>query len=520
MLSNSLNTQGAMPKKTSILSGSSNPYSTVSLGSQTQTLQTQPKTSGMINLGQSISTPALKQTQISMGNNPGMIKSKTDVSGNTINYDTKPNPSILEQQKSLNKLGAGLVEDGIIGDKTREAIAYYGNNSSSAQPDYDATTGLLTSAGKAKGLPEVNAQKNIPVEKPPAALTVSGQIPGLLQSGQQTENEKSTQTNLQNSGQVTDWEKAARNSPEVQQAISALADFRQKASQEFGDISSSGIPLEFQQGRKQALALQYAQQESALQSAVTNALTAQGQQLSAAGTQAGRGLSSAQSAYSGAQTQANRATGVAGTALGAVAPITGLPYGTRDVQPGLLGTTSGISDSSGLLKGGAAGLIPQYYNEYNQAQTNLDAISKNEQLFNNLLSTAKVNPTDLTPINDLLQKVGQLTSSSDYANFQNLISSLRSNYTQLLASRGMTPSEAGAKANSLIPDNASIATINSVMQTLKQEGQNYLSSKADQLKRAEETFKTGTAPNTATPTTSASGGIITTPSGLVINPNF
>jgi len=437
--------------------------------------------------------------------NPGMINVSTppiiNVGGKS--QVMKGSPSVLKQQQELNKLGAGLVEDGIAGEKTKAAIAKYGSGTSTSGDQRDSK-GLLVNPVGAKF--DRNTGNPIVEQKPPAELTVRGQIPGLLESGKQTENEKAMQERLLGAGEVTDWEEQARNTPEVQKAIQALADFKQKAAQEFADISSSGMPMEFQQGRKQALALQFAQQEAALASAVSNALTSQGQQLQAAGTQAGRGLTSAQGAYTGAQTQAQRGSSVASTALGAVAPIVGVSQGTRDVQPGLMGSGSGTSDSSGLLRGSAANLIPQYYNEYNQAQSVIDNISKNETLFSNLLATAKVNPTDLTPINELLQKVGSLTSSADYANFQNLLSSLRANYAQLLASRGLTPTDAGNTAQGLLPDNASIATINSVLNTLKQEGQNYLSSKADQLKRAEETFKTGTAPDTSSPTTSGGGG--------------
>ena len=56
----------------------------------------------------------------------------------------------------------GLVADGIIGPKTLQVLnAKFGGgatkgNTGGTSPDYDTTTGLLTDAGKAKGLPEVN----------------------------------------------------------------------------------------------------------------------------------------------------------------------------------------------------------------------------------------------------------------------------------------------------------------------------------------------------------------------------
>ena len=56
----------------------------------------------------------------------------------------------------------GLKVDGIIGPKTLQVLnAKFGGgatkgNTGGTSPDYDTTTGLLTDAGKAKGLPEVN----------------------------------------------------------------------------------------------------------------------------------------------------------------------------------------------------------------------------------------------------------------------------------------------------------------------------------------------------------------------------
>jgi len=130
------------------------------------------------------------------------------------------------------------------------------------------------------------------------------------------------------------------------------------------------------------------------------------------------------------------------------------------------------------------GLVPQYLNELNQAKTAINTIGQNEQLFNNFLSTTNVNPSDVTAINSLLNKFSSKFSSADYANFNNLLASLRASYTTLLAGRGMTPSDAGDTASRLIPDDASPATITKVLQTLKQEGQNFVNSKQQQYDQA------------------------------------
>ncbi len=404
------------------------------------------------------------------GTNTGMIKSTTSPQGTVTNYETKSNPSVLAQQQMLNKqYGAGLVEDGIIGDKTRAAIAkYLGGNSGSSQqqPAYDTTTGMLTAYGKSLGLPEVNAPKNnlstyqTPQANP--ATETPYTVAGLLPS-------------LQKAGEVTPWEQQVREGSAVKDANKALTDFRLKEAEVFGNNDSQAIPLVFQQGRKQVLQRQAAEQENALQQGVGNALTNQGQQFSAAQAQASRGLSGAQ------------------TALGAVAPQ--FPsYGSQIIQPGLLGTQNqggggglesavsnvvqrlqngtmtyndAVNALSGYGQGGLNALQQALPPGFNIAQSNTlagqqgsvnvnyqlaDTALKNvEDIINQLAGPQKTNVPAINKVANWISTQFGIGSEQTRA-MTGAVQSLRNAYASLLASvKGGTPTDYSSQAMAEIP---------------------------------------------------------------------
>jgi len=265
----------------------------------------------------------------SLGSNPGLISSTppsakvvktTDAAGNTTHYETKSNPSVLEQQKALNKLGAGLVEDGIIGPKTREAIAKYGTGTPTSNPS------------SATSQPKVNVTPPSAPKPAPAGLTVAAQIP-----------------NMQKAGELTDLEKQALADEEVNRARNELAEQIGLDKTKIADIYSQAIPLEFQQGRAGVVQKMQLEKENALQGLLGNALTQRGQTIS------------------GAQNQANRALTASTGILGAVAPQ--FPsYGSQIIQPGLLGQSGGQSGAS--LQNDVANVVQRLQNgtmSYNDA---------------------------------------------------------------------------------------------------------------------------------------------------------
>ncbi len=453
-----------------------------------------PSSSGTINLGQSSTTPILgRSSSIPLGTNPGMIPSA---------------PAAPKPESALKKTTVTNV------DGSTQTNEYHDTLDAIKQKAL-AIKGQLNDRQAAKSAPAAPP----PVQHAPVGSTVGTQIQNVADTGMQTQNEKDTQQGLLNSGGVTDWEQEIRNGKAVDEANRKLAEFRKNAASAFADISNAGIPLQFQQGRKQVLALQFAQQEAALQAALTNALTNQGQQFAAAGTQAGRGLTSAQGAYTGAQNQAGRAAGAASTVLGAVAPQ--FPsYSSQVVQPGLLGasgTTGGgsidtaIADVTRLLQSGKIGYADAQAQLSGYGQRGLDALSKwaNDNNFNiaqsntlagqqgsigvnyQLAETALKNVENLmielggttlggaqTTNIPVVNKVGNWIStqfgigSEQTRAVTGAVQSLRNAYASLLASvKGGTPTDYSSQAEAEIPNEPTPNDIAAVRKNFEVLGQ-------------------------------------------------
>lgn len=152
---------------------------------------TQPSGGFLSSLGQSIKNFAFPEfsnqnqqptSQPTLGTNPGLLpgvnsssQQKTvtttpDGSSKTV-HPAQSNPSVLAQQQALNKLGAGLVEDGIAGPKTAAAIAKYGTPSSTTSSATPSASSTPTSTA--------------PTTPP---LTVAGQAPGVLSASDLQDN--------------------------------------------------------------------------------------------------------------------------------------------------------------------------------------------------------------------------------------------------------------------------------------------------------------------------------------------
>lgn len=151
--------------------------------------------------------------------------------------------------------------------------------------------------------------------------------------------------------------------------------------------------------------------------------------------------------------------------------------GNAYVNP-LTGTpVAGFDTASAINRGAALANAPEQYSKVSNTQTALNTIDANTKLFATL---NQLNPSDATPINDVISSANKYLSSADYANLSNLTNSLRSSYIQILESRGSTPTDATSKANSLIPDNMSIGSMKKVLSFLNSEGQNALNESSSQ----------------------------------------
>lgn len=206
----------------------------------------------------------------------------------------KGNSSVLAQQKELNKQGAGLVEDGIAGDKTRAAIAQFGSQGTSTTTK---TPKSITPEEYAKQNPELNPPPKDNTQSPiaPPPIDTKSNAERVIGTGSQTPQEKQTYEGLLGYGQ-------GNESPQVAKARQDLLDAQKQFAQQTNDINQSGTWTSRALGEQGQANIQNSNVLNALQGTLSSALSSQGQQIGALGT-----------AQSGAQTQASRAQGGAGT---------------------------------------------------------------------------------------------------------------------------------------------------------------------------------------------------------------
>lgn len=385
-----LSNNGAIPKQTNGLLNALRPQNFNAVQSPKPTTSTNPN-----------ATP-LGQQVPQIGTHPGLLPGvnsssqskivKTDVAGNTTTtHPATPNPSVLAQQQSLNKLGAGLVEDGIAGPKTSAAIANYGtgtsNSTSNSKLDSNTTANNTANygantLGQAPDVP-INNPTPTPQSPAPQVGSTTQNAQNVLNTGQQTPQEQQTFQGL--------LSQAATNSPEITAAYQKQQDLQNAYAKQQSAIQGNPIPLEFQQGRGQILANQYGTQLSAAQTGIQQALA-----------QKGLLIQASTAANNAAQTQAGRAQSGANNVLGASLNQPS-NYGIPSFNP----LTGQFSNNGGQYgTGPQAGVNVQSVKD---AQTKINTLDQSSDAINNNFSRAI----------DYATNAGLTGSSPIIAGFQN-----------------------------------------------------------------------------------------------------
>ena len=399
-------------------------------------------------------------------------------------------PSVLVQQQALNKLGAGLVEDGIAGPKTTAAIAKYGTGNTTSSNNSSTSTPTTPTAkapdDQSYQFRTDNGQPNtnwVNYKAPANPLTVAGAAPVVSASGGQTDQEKQTYAGLLNQSQ--------NESPQVAAARQQLVDYNRQLAQTDKNISAQGISLDSARGQLANVGQAATAEEAALQGGVTNALTSQGQQITA-GT----------AANTAAQTQAERATGAAENVLSAVAPLANTPYALNPATGTYAGSGVGNGTSAvdavknaGMLAGTQSGaaataaapgtttaqnIITGGTATTNAANTGLQSSINNYVAANTAYSTATQQSKNLqttmanTGINTNPQFANQAINtlqnqlgSANYTSFITALSEAQQAYTSLLSSVGAaTPTINGQQATTIFNPNSTPAQINAAIDAL------------------------------------------------------
>lgn len=480
MISLALNTNGAVPRRNVTPSpGVSKMLSGISVGSLTDQQKNQALTQVPTGSGPSLGTnPGLINNLVyptsggSSGIIKGPIKSSTDISGNTVVHDTKPNPNVLAQQKELNKKGAGLVEDGITGPKTRDAIAKYGTSGTRTEDTYKTEGGATINPDGSIQSP-ANPEKTTPL----APVDPTSNARRVLDAGQQTPLEKTATANLYQAGQATPLESQYIDRVQEAQGMKNAGVLGPYAD---ASLHVNDTPKQLYEGLINSPDLAgRASADRGLYDAFSNIYGSQATQgLLAANTIAGRGLTAAQSGLNGAQNTATRGLTGASDVLGtSVNPLFGGATGTlqdavSNVVSKLTNGTMTYNDAVSALSGyGQAGLnalnqsLPTDFNvtqsntlagqqgTVNAAYTLADqALTNAEDRIKNL---GGLQNTNVPIANSIGKKFSDLTGvgSKEVQEYVGAIQTLRNRYASLLASaKGGIPSDYSAQANSEIPD--------------------------------------------------------------------
>ena len=316
---------------------------------------------------------------------------------------------------------------------------------------YNTSTGLLNTNYKDPTTPPPTTTP--PATDTPAPLTVAGQAPGVLATGNQTGNESTTYNGLLNS---------ANSANDPNSRISQAYQTKQNLENEYANqekaIQGSPIPLQFQQGRGQILANQYGQQEQAAQTGISNALAGQGQQIS--------GLTAANTA---AQTTAQRGTQTAENVLGAVAPQqTGILSGIYQPGTNTYGQTAG--SAAGANGPAGAGAIETQVGQGGIVQTQTGNQSQAQALTQQLNSTIQSSGFNslsggitTQALNGINQWINNQSGDPQYQNAYNLIGEIASKYSNILNASGGTPTDVSTTTHNIINGLASGKSIQQVI---------------------------------------------------------
>lgn len=202
-------------------------------------------------------------------------------------------------------------------------------------------------------------------------------------------------------GLVNRLSNTSQDTGAVDKANANLLKLRQDYATKVGNIETTPIPLEFQQGRTQVLGRQYASQEAAAQSALANALTVRGQDIGALGSAAG--LANPRSADL------------------LVDPTTGQPIGDVNNMGSALANWSSIR--SGASTAG------QFTADY---QTGLSNLRAADSIGSQIIGTLQTNPTLNTQPLSAITNLKQLISGQVSSGPQQLLSQQINQYIQTL----------------------------------------------------------------------------------------
>lgn len=177
----------------------------------------------------------------------------------------------------------------------------------------------------------------------------------------------------------------------------------------------------------------------------------------------------------GLQNALTRGTSAGGTLLNAALPKTmGLTEVAYNPLEGATGNVAGNIGTRAQIAGNISS-IQDLQQKRNAAATNLSSIGNIEGLMKKVLQNNNVNPSDVNAINAFTQRIAANTSSPEYQEFQQYLTSLKSLYADYLSRGGAITNASREESNQLLNGTASAETLLKGLGSLKNEANAYLS---------------------------------------------
>lgn len=311
-------------------------------------------------------------------------------------------------------------------------------------------------------------------------------------------------------------------------AVDQQNQLKQGMAKQFGNIESTPIPLEFQQGREQVLNRQYASQLDAAQGAVTQqqqalgyANTQQAQQQQALGTALGAAAPILQ------QYGQNNYNPVSGGQQGGVQPndpffatlqqyahmyasnqqgaipssITSNPVlnaqvlqMAQQINPSFNYNTAqgaAAAQQSNTTLGGTAtpqayaGIYQQALGDYQNLQQSVQTVDSFGNLLTSNMLQGGINPSDLKWASKTLSEIRNQLSSGAQAQYDTTLAALRSKISGMLAIGGSeTPTALTADAKNILDGSLPLNQLTGVLQRIKQEGNVLLNAQGQKVNNA------------------------------------
>lgn len=162
------------------------------------------------------------------------------------------------------------------------------------------------------------------------------------------------------------------------------------------------------------------------------------------------------------------------------------------LTPGPNGTIQLVSGADAQLGAAQTSALSQAVGTYNTLKPAFQAANNDFTAMTQFMQQAGINDSSVPIINQINNKVKAGTVQAGAVGaFQSYVASLRTNYANLLGARGETPTQAGATANTLIPDNLGVKDMLLIQQALNTNGGNILDATGQQIDTILNASRTG-----------------------------